>query len=395
MKVKHFISLIILIQFSVIIQAQIIPGLVTSDVRCGAERTELYLQLISGKRIGVVANPSSRIHNVHLVDSLTRCGVRVMKIFAPEHGFRGEGEAGAVIQGGVDPVTRIPVISLYGKHKKPTPDDLADLDILVFDIQDVGARFYTYISTLHLVMEACAEGGKPLVVLDRPNPNGFYVDGPVLDTAFHSFVGMHPVPVVYGMTIGEYARMVNGEGWLKGGVSCSLTVIPCEGYTHQTAYVLPVKPSPNLPDQVSIYLYPSLCFFEGTIISVGRGTEFPFKVYGSPKMKGSFHFTPQSKPGNSQHPMYENLVCYGRDLNGNGVTELSHRPGIMLEWLIDAYEKSGKPSDFFTGYFDTLAGTDRLRRQIQQGMTADEIRATWKDGLDRFAAIRCKYLIYK
>jgi len=377
------------------VQGQVFPGLKQAEVICAADRTDVWMSLITGKEIGVVANPSSRIGSSHLIDTLIHSGVNVRKVFAPEHGFRGEGEAGAVISDGLDPVTGVPVISLYGKHKKPTHEDLAGLDLILFDIQDVGVRFYTYISTLHLVMEACAEEGKPLIVLDRPNPNGFYVDGPILDTAFKSFVGMHPVPVVHGMTIGEYARMINGEHWLQNGVQCSLTVIPCEGYDHHTEYLLPVKPSPNLPNQTSVYLYPSLCFFEGSVVSLGRGTDFPFQVYGNPLMTGDFSFTPRSKAGASLHPPQENKLCHGRDLRRSGVSEISKKPQLMLEWIIDAYGSMDRSSTFFTKYFDTLAGTDQLRIQIQQGMPADEIRATWKGGLEKFQRMRQKYLLYK
>jgi uncharacterized protein YbbC (DUF1343 family) len=258
----------------------------------------------------------------------------------------------------------------------------------------VGVRFYTYISTLHLVMEACATEGKPLLVLDRPNPNGFYIDGPILDTAFRSFVGMHPVPVVHGMTIGEYAKMINGEHWLQDGIQCDLTVIRCTGYDHQTEYILPVKPSPNLPDQVSVYLYPSLCFFEGSIISIGRGTDFPFQVYGHPAMGGEFRFTPKSLPGISLHPLYKNQVCYGRDLRLDGMKEFSQKPGLMLEWLIEAWQKMDRSTGFFTDYFDTLAGTNQLRIQIQQGVSPEEIRAGWEPGLRRYREMRVKYLLY-
>jgi len=394
MKLKHLLWLVILLNSCIGIQAQLIPGLKKSDIVCGAERMD-YLDLIRGKKIGVVANPTSRVGSVHLVDTLIRSGISIKKIFAPEHGFRGESEAGELIPGGLDRMTGIPVISLYGNHKKPTPEDLAGLDLVIFDIQDVGVRFYTFISTLHLVMEACATEGKPLLVLDRPNPNGFYIDGPILDTTYRSFVGMHPVPVVHGMTIGEYARMINGEHWLRNGIQCDLTVIGCKGYDHQTGYILPVKPSPNLPDQTSVYLYPTLCFFEGSIISIGRGTDFPFQVYGHPEMPGDFRFTPKSLPGISLHPPFENKVCSGKDLRREGFQEYSQKPGIMLEWLIDAYQKMDRREGFFNDYFDTLAGSSQLRIQIQQGMPADEIRATWKVGLDKYRVMREKYLLYE
>jgi uncharacterized protein YbbC (DUF1343 family) len=394
MQLKPLLLLVIVFFTSNGLEAQLIPGLKQSGVLCGADRTDTYMKMIKGKKIGVVANPTSRVGQAHLIDTLVHSGVSVVKIFAPEHGFRGEEEAGGTISNGLDPVTGIAVVSLYGSHKKPTSSDLYGLDLVVFDIQDVGVRFYTYISTLHLVMEACATEGKPLLVFDRPNPNGFYFDGPILDTAYRSFVGMHPVPVVHGMTIGEYAQMINGEHWLKNGLQCDLTVIECVGYDHQTEYVLPVKPSPNLPNQSSVYLYPSLCFFEGTIISIGRGTDFPFEVYGHPTMPGNFKFTPKSLAGISLHPLYENEVCYGRDLRLDGVREFSQNQGLILEWLFDAWEKMGRRKDFFTDYFDTLAGTSQLRIQIQQGVTQEKIRTSWKPGLRKFQEIRIKYLLY-
>jgi uncharacterized protein YbbC (DUF1343 family) len=395
MQLKPLASLVIMLSMVIGTEGQIVPGLKQSRISCGAERTGMYLSLINGLRIGLVANPTSRIGTVHLLDTLIRSGVNVKKVFAPEHGFRGEGEAGAKITDGVDSATGIRVVSLYGKHKEPTSEDLADIDMVVFDIQDVGARFYTYISTLHLVMEACAKSAKPLLVLDRPNPNGFYIDGPVLDTTFRSFVGMHPVPVVHGLTIGEYAGMINGERWLKNGVQCDLTVIPCIGYDHQTEYILPVKPSPNLPNQTAVYLYPTLCFFEGSVISIGRGTDFPFQVYGHPSMPGDFSFTPRSLPGMSLQPMYENKTCHGRDLRGGGMDEFMKKPGIVLEWLEDAYSRINLGSGFFTGYFDTLAGSSQLRIQIQQGVSPDKIRARWEPGLRKYQEMRSKYLLYQ
>lgn len=394
MKLNSLLILAILILSRTGIPAQVYPGLNLSAVRCGADRTEAYMDLIRGKSCGVVANPTSRIGPAHLVDTLLHSGVRVVRVFAPEHGFRGEEEAGATIRDGLDPVTGISVVSLYGNHKKPTPAELAGLELVIFDIQDVGVRFYTYISTLHLVMEACAAEGKPLLLLDRPNPNGFYIDGPVLDTAFRSFVGMHPVPVVHGMTIGEYARMINGERWLENGIHCDLIVISCTGYDHRTEYILPVKPSPNLPNQVSVYLYPSLCFFEGSVISIGRGTDFPFQVFGNPSMTGDFSFTPKSLPGISLHPMHENKICFGRDLRESGIRELAQNPGLNLEWIIDAWQRMGKSTGFFTGYFDTLAGTDQLRIQIQQGLSSGEIRSGWQAGLQKYQGMRLKYLLY-
>lgn len=395
MNLKPLPYIVFLLNSLISLQSQTIQGLKQSGIACGADRTSVYLDLIKGRNVGLVANPTSRVGSVHLLDTLLHSGVRVLKVFAPEHGFRGEGEAGAEIRDGRDSVTGLPVISLYGNHKKPTPSDLSGLDLIIFDIQDVGVRFYTYISTLHLVMEACAEGGKPLLVLDRPNPNGFYIDGPVLDTAFRSFVGMHPVPVVHGMTVGEYARMINGERWLPNGMQCSLNVISCTGYDHQTEYILPVKPSPNLPNQVSVYLYPSLCFFEGSIFSVGRGTAFPFQVYGHPELSGNFSFTPVSLPGISLHPLYENKICRGRDLREEGINEFSKSPGLIIEWLIDAWNGMDRSAGFFTKYFDTLAGTDQLRNQIIRGVPAEEIRSGWKPGLRKYREMRAKYLLYE
>ena len=395
MKLKPLTWLVILLCSVTGIQAQLFPGLKQSRVVCGAERMGLYLPGIAGKNIGLVANPASRVGPLHLLDTLLRSGVQVQKVFAPEHGFRGEEEAGATIRDGKDPMTGIQVISLYGNHKKPTPADLNGIDAVIFDIQDVGVRFYTYISTLHLVMEACAGEGKPVIILDRPNPNGFYIDGPVLDTAFKSFVGMHPVPVVHGMTIGEYARMINGEKWLQNGMQCDLTIIPCMGYDHFTEYILPVKPSPNLPNQLSVYLYPTLCFFEGSVISIGRGTGFPFQVYGHPALPGDFKFTPKSIPGTSLHPPLENKLCSGRDLRRDGLAELSKNPGLMIEWLIDTYRKSNLKAGFFNGYFDTLAGGKQLRTQIESGVSAPEIRKSWQPGLQKFQKMREKYLLYE
>ncbi len=374
--------------------AQVMPGLKTATITCGAERTGEYLGLLANACVGVVSNPTSRAGDVHLVDLLLGNGIRVNKVFAPEHGFRGEAEAGEVIRDGKDSKTGLPVVSLYGNHKKPTPDDLAGIDWMVFDIQDVGVRFYTYISTLHYVMEACAENSVPLLVLDRPNPNGFYIDGPVLDTAFRSFVGMHPVPVVHGMTIGEYARMINGEGWLTSGITCRLTVVPCAGYDHQTEYVLPVKPSPNLPNQTSVYLYPGLCFFEGTIVSIGRGTPFPFQVYGHPNLKGDFTFIPVSIPGVVQRPLHEGVTCHGTDLRQTGLSRVSGQKCLVLDWLIDAYKELGKKDEFFIKYFNTLAGSATLKEQIIAGQSAEAIRQSWARDLDRFRPVRAKYLLY-
>lgn len=364
------------------------------NVICGADRTELYFKNLEGKKIGFVGNKSSVISEVHMVDTLIASGVDIIKVFCPEHGFRGEGEAGEVIADHIDLKTGVPVISVYGSKKKPSDEDLSGIDVLVFDIQDVGARFYTYISTLHYIMEAAAENRISIIVLDRPNPNGFYVDGPIRQDKFKSFVGMHPVPVVHGMTIGEYALMINGEKWLDQGIRCQIEVVPCLNYDHLTEYILPIVPSPNLPNQASVYLYPSLCFFEGTKLSIGRGTPTPFQVYGHPDYKGTFEFEPVPVPGASMNPKLKNQICKGVDLSIMGVDEIFRRPELHLEWVIDAYVKLGKPEDFFTRYFDTLAGTDMIRKMIQKGRTAAEIQAAWRKDVEKFQVIRSVYLLY-
>ena len=352
-----------------------------------AERTDVYLHHLENKKVGVVGNQTSMIANTHLVDSLLSLGIDVVKVFSPEHGFRGKADAGAIIEDGNDSKTGIPIISLYGKNKKPKDEQLQGIDILVFDIQDVGVRFYTYISTLHYVMEAAAENNIKVIVLDRPNPNGHYVDGPILDTAFQSFVGMHTIPVVHGMTIGEYAKMINGENWIS--TKCDLTIIKMENYTHDMSYNLPIKPSPNLPNARSINLYPSLCLFEGTSISIGRGTDYPFQHFGAPYLESSYSFTPKSGEG-SKHPKHEDIVCFGTDLRFQD----NYLTTINLNWIIEAYKQSSEKEEFFTDFFDKLAGTDKLKKQIIAGMTVREIKASWQEGLEEFKKIRKKYLIY-
>ena len=361
----------------------------------GAYRIDDYRDLIKGKTIAIVANQTSMVSETHLVDMLIKEGMNIAAIMAPEHGFRDMADAGARIESGKDPITGIPVISLYGANYKPTPEQLKGIDIVIFDIQDVGARFYTYISTLSYVLEACAENNVKCIVFDRPNPNGFYFDGNILDTTYKSFVGMHPIPIAYGMTIGEYANMVNGEGWLKGGVKCDLSVITCKNYNHSTYYELPVKPSPNLANQNSVYLYPSTCFFEGTTLSLGRGTSFAFQVYGSPLMpdKG-FSFTPESVPG-AMNPMLLGEKCYGVDLRNALNDGIVPKPQINIEWIIDAYNDFPERDKFFTRYFNTLAGGPTLREQIEQGLSAEQIRESWKEGLEKFGKIRAKYLLYE
>jgi uncharacterized protein YbbC (DUF1343 family) len=334
------------------------------------------------------------IGSVHLVDKLIENGIKIKVIFAPEHGFRDLADAGETIENGKDVHTGIPVISLYGNHLKPTANDLSGIDVVIFDVQDVGARFYTYISTLHYLLESCAENNVKCLILDRPDPNGFYFDGNILDTIHRSFVGIDPVPVVHGMTVGEYAGMINGEGWLKNGVRCDLTVIRCENYSHKTLYNLPVKPSPNLPNQNSVYLYPSICFFEGTALSLGRGTSFAFQVYGSPELPDrGFSFTPQSMAG-AKNPPLLGVKCFGTDLRDALDKGLVPKPEINLDWLISAYNDFPDKDKFFIPYFDVLAGGPALREQIQKGMTAKQIHESWKDGLEKFGKIRAKYLLY-
>ncbi len=364
------------------------------DLHVGAERTAEYLPLLADRRVAVVTNQTGRIRTTHLVDSLRSLKVNVVKVFAPEHGFRGEADAGEQVKDGRDARTGLPLVSLYGSNKKPTKEQLTDVDILLFDIQDVGVRFYTYIGTLHYVMEAAAESRLPVVVLDRPNPNGFYVDGPVLDPAYASFVGMHPVPLVHGMTVGEFARMINGEGWLEGGARCALTVIPCVGYEHRTIYELPIRPSPNLPNASAVHLYPSLGLFEGTIVSVGRGTQQPFQCIGYPGSSlGRFKFTPQPVPG-AKDPPYKGVECTGLDLVEYGAIQARLDRHINLQWLLGMRATVRSDAKFFTPFFDKLAGGPQLREQVDAGWSEEAIRATWLDGLDRYARVRAKYLLY-
>lgn len=366
----------------------------SADVKVGAQCTEKYFPLIKGKNIGVVANQTSLINKTHLVDSLLKSGFQVKKIFCPEHGFRGDADAGEQINDMVDSKTKLPIISLYGKNFKPKATDLKGLDIVIFDIQDVGVRFYTYISTLHYVMEACAENNIPLIVLDRPNPNGYYIDGPVLEKGFNSFVGMHPVPLVYGMTIAEYATMVNQEGWLLNGVKCKLSCVPIENYKHTFYYILPVKPSPNLPTMSSVYLYPSLGLFEGTVISAGRGTDRPFQVIGHPKLtETSYSFTPKSMSGAS-NPLYKDTECKGYDLKNFADIYIKNTKQLYLFWLMGCYTNLSDKQNFFLPSFDKLAGNSKLREQIIKGTTEEEIRKSWQPDIDKFKQIRKKYLLY-
>ena len=391
---------------------------VEKTIVVGANQTKNYLPLLNGKKVGMVANQTSVIfenktdsiyevnpetnefllheiyfRNTHLVDSLISLKVNVQKVFAPEHGFRGKADAGEKVVDGIDTKTGLPILSLYGKNKKPNAEQLEGIDIMIFDIQDVGARFYTYISTLHYVMEACAESNIPVLILDRPNPNGHYIDGPILELKHKSFVGMHPVPVVHGMTIGEYAQMINGEKWLADGIQCDITVIPVKNYTHQTAYSLPIKPSPNLPNDVAITLYPSLCFFEGTNVSAGRGTEKQFQVFGSPFLNTdmfpyTYQFTPQPNEG-SKYPKHQDKLCYGMDLSK---TERLNR--LDLNYLIEAYQATENKDEFFNDFFTKLAGTKKLQEQIEGRHTAYELKKNWVRGLQAYDTMRQPYLIY-
>lgn len=356
----------------------------------GAGRIDVYLPLLKGKRVAMMVNQTATVGTTHLVDTLLKCGVKIVKIFSPEHGFRGIADAGEKVGNNKDEKTGLPIISLYGKHRKPDAADLRDVDIIIFDIQDVGARFFTYISSLEELMEAAAVHKKPLLVLDRPNPNGHYVDGPVLDTQFRSFIGMQPIPVVHGMTIGEYAQMLNGESWLDDQVKCNLTVITCLGYTHRTKYNLPVKPSPNLPNMAAVYLYPSTCFFEGTVFSLGRGTDKPFQVFGHPSLpKDLFAFTPRSMPG-AKSPVLKDTTCYGFDLSAT-----TYMDSISLSWLIQAYKMFEQKDKFFIPFFNKLSGNTALMAQIKAGLSEAAIRQSWQPSIGKFKKIRKKYLLYE
>lgn len=368
------------------------PSPAPSDMQVivGAARLDLLLPKIKNKNIALVVNYTATVGATHLADTLKSSGVNIKKILAPEHGFRGNAANGEHVKDGFDTITGLPVVSLYGNNRKPTAEQLSDVDIVVYDIQDVGVRFFTYIGTLHYVMEACAENGKQLIVLDRPNPNGSYIDGPVLTPQHKSFVGMHPVPVVHGMTVGEFARMINGEGWLEGKMKCALEVIPLENWNHNDTYSLPLKPSPNLPNDQAVKLYPSICFFEGTVLSLGRGTEFPFQVLGHPDLKNfPFQFTPVTIEGVAKNPPQENKLCYGIDLR-----EVSIPKKIELHYLIDMYKAFPDKEKFFIPFFERLAGNSTLRQQIKDGLTEDQIRQTWQKDLDTYREMRKKYVLY-
>ena len=377
------------------IQKEVIKKLPKTEIkkvlRVGAERLDTYLDNFKNLRVALVVNQTSVVQGKHLADLLLEKGITIKKIFAPEHGFRGKADAGEHVIDGKDAKTGLPLISLYGKYKKPKSTDLQDIDAVIFDIQDVGVRFYTYISTMHYVMEACAENNKKCIVFDRPNPNGHYVDGMIREAKHKSFVSMHPIPIVHGLTVGELAKMINGEGWLKGNKTCDLQVITCKNYTHKTPYSLPIKPSPNLPNDRSILLYPSLCLFEGTNVSIGRGTEFPFQVAGTPSFpEKEFNFTPQSREG-AKNPKYKSKVCYGMDFRetDNFKYEFSLAP------ILEFYKKSSNKASFFKSYLTLLYGSEQLQKDIEAGKTEEEIRASWQADLEKYKQMRKKYLLYE
>jgi uncharacterized protein YbbC (DUF1343 family) len=372
----------------------IISGYVSYTQKPASEDVSLYISYLQGKKVGLTANHTALVGNEHLLDILLKNNINVVKIYAPEHGFRGTAGAGETVNHSKDKKTGIPVISLYGNNKKPSKEQVNGIDCMVFDMQDVGTRFYTYLSTMHYIMEVCAENDIPLFVLDRPNPNGFYIDGPVLEPSCKSFVGMHKIPIVHGMTLGELAIMINSEKWLAGERKCELTVIPCIDYTHQSRYQLPIPPSPNLPDMQSVYLYPTLCLFEGSPLSVGRGTDIPFKAIGHPYFKGNkkypFPFTPKTNDGKIK-PLFEGQVCYGKDFRDFNTANINE---INLDWIIDVYNDYNPKNDFFKAIFPKLAGNNVLQKQIAEGKTAEEIRQSWKKDLDEFKIKRKKYLLY-
>ncbi|MES2005746.1 MAG: DUF1343 domain-containing protein [Bacteroidota bacterium] len=373
------------------------------ELRTGADQTEKYLPLLKGKRVGILANPTTIIGKSHLVDSLQKLGINIVKIFGPEHGFRGNQSNGDKVADEIDKVTGIPIISLYGAKNKPSKQDLADVDIMLYDLQDVGCRFYTNINALARLMEACYDNNKELLILDRPNPNAYLVDGPILDMKYKSGIGMFPIPISHGLTIGEFAQMLNGEGWLTNQVKCKITIIPVANYTHSMPYTLPVQPSPNLNTQQSIMLYPSLCLFEGTIFSQGRGTYFPFTVLGNPDVKDkySFSFTPVGLKGMSETPLHMNKACYGLDLRKYDVEQLRKSKKINIAWMIELYKAYPYKEKFFDykqskemGNIDKLAGVSNFKEQIMAGVPEAEIRKSWEPGLSAFKEIRKKYLLY-
>ena len=384
---KNLFSLCIALIFSAMLFGQ--------EIKTGAESVNEYLPLLKGKKVAVLSNQTGMIGKTHLVDSLVALKVNIVAIMSPEHGFRGDADAGEHVSSSVDQKTGIPIKSLYeGNTNKPSAELIKQIDVLVFDLQDVGVRFYTYLTTMARMMEACAENGKKMIVLDRPNPIGFYVDGPILDMKHKSGVGWLPIPVVHGMTLGELAMMINGEKWLSNGIQCDITVIKCKNYTHESMYKLPVKPSPNLPDMRSIYLYPSTCYFEATPVSLGRGTDKAFQMYGHPNMKGySFSFTPRSIPG-AKFPPQLNKECYGVDLRTTPSIEEINKTGINLEYVIDAYKNLNLDDHFFRSFFELLIGKSYVRKMIMEGKSAAEIKSMWADDVVKFKQQRKPYLLY-
>ncbi|HQX71343.1 MAG: DUF1343 domain-containing protein [Chitinophagaceae bacterium] len=376
---------------------------VNGSIKTGAEQTDKYLPYLKGKRVAIMANPTTIIGKTHLVDSLKTLGVNIVKVFGPEHGFRGNASAGAHVADETDPATGIPVISLYGKKNKPTREDLADVDVLIYDLQDVGCRFYTNINALARLMDACHENGKEMLILDRPNPNGYFVDGPVLDMKYKSGIGMFPIPIAHGLTVGEFAQMLNGEGWLPGKVKCTIRIIPVANYTHDMAYTLPVKPSPNLNTQQAIMLYPSTCLFEGIYLNHGRGTYFPFTIIGSPELKGKyeFSFTPTGIKGMAETPLFMDQVCYGLDLRNVDIEQLRTSKQININWIIELYKAHPYKEKFFDsklsnqmGTIEKLVGSGLFRQQIIDGKSEKEIRDSWEPGLSDYKQMRKKYLLY-
>ena len=390
---KLLLSLLVMLGFAC--KSQIFIDVNDSQVQVGAVQTQKYFSLLADKNVALCVNHTAMIGDIHLLDTLINAGIKVSKVFAPEHGFRGDVEAGKTITNSTDAKTGVSVVSIYGQNKKPTKEQLQGVNIIVFDIQDVGARFFTYISTLHYIMEAAAENNIKVIVLDRPNPNGFWVDGPVLNPVYKSFIGMHPVPISHGMTVGEYAQMINGEGWLANKIKCDLTVIRVNGYAHIMRYQLPRNPSPNLSSMAAIYLYPTLCLLEGTVMSVGRGTDKPFCIYGHPNFKtGNIYFTPKSIPNVASNPPCLGEKCRGFDMTNFSLIFLKENNFIHLNLLIEAYQNYPDKAKFFTASFDKLAGDKSLREQIIAGKTAEEIKESWQKDLDKFKLIRKKYILY-
>jgi uncharacterized protein YbbC (DUF1343 family) len=406
---KLFCTVVFALVLSICSKPSISPAASSSlsgkdPIITGAQQTEKYLGLLRGKKVAILANPTSVIQNKHLVDTLMTLGIHIVKIFGPEHGFRGNASNGDKVKDEKDDATGIPILSLYGTKRKPTAQDMADVDIMIFDIQDVGCRFYTYINVLRDVMEACAENNKELLILDRPNPNGYLVDGPILDMKHKSGIGQFPIPIAHGMTIGEFAKMINGEHWLPNHAQCKLTIIPVKNYSHDMEYTLPISPSPNLNTQQSILLYPSICLFEGTYVNLGRGTKFPFTVLGAPALKSkyTFNFTPISIKGMSENPLFMNEKCFGIDLRKYDTKQLRKSKRINLSWMIELYKAYPQKEKFFDkslskqmGSIDALAGVSAFKQQIIAGKSIKEIQASWEPGLSQYKVMRKKYLLYE